>query len=279
LAPPRWPTDYRVRGAADQAPRGAAGRIRYRRTLPQNSNGGRHRCRPPLSLRGDRQAGKARRPHRAASKDRFTRKPGVPLPSSPSGVRNRSSRSHPVSPAGSPTGPKPWRFAARRRHDPEGPTFPPFASPPPKQRFRVRRDPGSKPWFRLGRCANRSSIHLPVDAFRETGVPLPASNRASGPRSFRPARSVLRAEALFRTVGASRSLPSASAWASPCFRIAAASSAAPPLRHRLIVWWDKRPVSLGPWLGRLSSVAGRSSLPRRKAVTKNESHQGPCGCG
>ena len=247
--------------------------------MAPNSNGGRHRCRPPLSLRGDRQAGKARRPHRAASKDRLARDPGVPLLSFPSGVRYRSSRLDPVSPAGSPTGPKPWRFAARRRHDPEGPIFPPSAFPPPKQRFRVRRDPEPKPWFRLDERTDRSPTHSPVDARGETEVSLSASGRPPGPGSLRPARSVEEPKPFFRTVGASRSLPSASAWASPCFRIAAASSAAPPSRHRLIVWWDKRPVSLRPWLGRLSSVAGRSSLPRMKAVMKNESHQGHCGCG
>jgi hypothetical protein len=45
-------------------------------------------------------------------------------------------------------------------------------------------------------------------------------------------------------------------------------------RRLLFVWWDNEArFASWPWLGRLSSVAGRSSRPRRKAVTSFESHQ------
>jgi hypothetical protein len=86
---------------------------KHRRRHPaalKNSNGGRHRCRPPLSLRRIL-AWEARRPARGGfesaapgtggSQRRFLRGPRLA----------EAGRSFP---AGSPTGPKPWRFAARR---------------------------------------------------------------------------------------------------------------------------------------------------------------------
>ncbi len=64
--------------------------------------------------------------------------------------------------------------------------------------------------------------------------------------------------------------PAASAWRRlrqpPCLRVVASSSGG-----------TRRPGSLGLVAGRLSSVAGRSSRPRMKAVTKTDSHKADFG--
>jgi len=60
-------------------------------------------------------------------------------------------------PAGSPTGPKPWRFAARQIWDLRPASR--FGGPRPKPRFRVRQDPRPKPRFRL-------AVHEPKSRVR-----------------------------------------------------------------------------------------------------------------
>lgn len=107
--------------------------------------------------------------------------------------------------------------------------------------------PGPKPPLR--RLAARRSED---PAFRRTGEG-PKSVPASWPRTRRS-----------ETLGASRSLPlslplkdkpAASAWR----RLRQPPG---PSLNCLIAWWDKRRLSLRLWLGRLSTVAGRSSRPR-----------------
>lgn len=96
----------------------------------------------------------------------------------------------------------------------------------------------------------------------------------------RPGSGSFRARRLVRfRVGAVRCLPlshplkdkpAASAWRRlrqpPCLS-----------RRRLFVWWDKEVRLAQAVAGRLSSVAGRSSRPRTKAVMKTESHQADSG--
>ncbi len=186
-------------------------------------------------------------------------------------------------PRGSPSRPKPWRFAAWRIWNsrsasclpataaeafvPEWqnpwpkPLVPPdeaMSEAPGSRRFRSSRDKArSCPTIR---SAEASLVPVAVrkpegPAFRravpeprripDPACPVPFARRppVPGGRFTKPA-------AFASAKGQVRS-----------FRLAAASSAAPPplSTFRLV---GRKASSLGLWPGRLSSVAGRSSLPR-----------------
>ena len=82
-------------------------------------------------------------------------------------------------------------------------------------------------------------------------------------------------------MGASRSLPPPHPLKGKpvLVRIAAASSAAPPSASTGHQSEDGTRHPPGLWLGRLSSVAGRSSRPHPEAVMESESDQADSTCG
>jgi hypothetical protein len=105
--------------------------------------------------------------------------------------------------------------------------------------------------------------------------------RSAGPKALGPEPSpTIPKESRFR-MGAVRSLPpSHPLKGKPVLvRIAAASSAALPSASTGHQSEDGTRHPPGLWLGRLSSVAGRSSRPRLEAVTESESHQANSACG
>ena len=249
---------------------------------------------PHCPFAGDTKPGRRGSPRWAVS--RCGPEPGAraPILRGPSGACAPSGF-----PAGSPSGPKPWRFAAWQiRNRGSGSCCP--ADPPPKHRFRVSAGlplaeasglPGS-PWTCVPGSAGfaapgpkpgparqvRSRSPFSAGGSAPTCVPLSAG-QAPGPKPV-----VLPFLVRHPKVPEPGHFTKPAAFASAkgqarSIRMAAASSAARPSLRGLIAWWDKRPSSLGLWLGRLSTVAGRSSRPRQKAVTKTESHQADSDCG
>jgi hypothetical protein len=262
---------------------------------PQN-NGGRHRCRPPLSRRA--------RPCRSSiSRAGLFRgaetEAEAKVPRPPGSIH----RPKPLSgfPAGSPTGPKPWRFAVGGfEAEASLPTLAGTAGRSPW--FRVGRDPEPKPWFRL---ASPWAVRPWVIAGFAAPEPKPGPARPCRSRSFSRAGGGARTEVPLSAglvlnpkvrcpacpvpwvrrplvpMGASRSLPlshklkgkpAASAWRRlrqpPCL----------PLRSTI------HPKAIcrfrpGLWLGRRSPVAGRLSRPHPRSVTIVSAFQANSACG
>jgi len=201
-------------------------------------------------------------------------------------------------PAGSPSGPKPWRFAAWQ----SGTGVPDPAVPQILRRsigFAFRQDclwpkplaclavHGLASWvcrFRSSRAETRSCPKVRGRSPFSAGGSAPTCVPLSAGQEPGPKPVVLPFLVRYPKVPEPGHFTKPAAFASAkgqarSIRMAAASSAARPSLRGLIVWWDKRPSSLGLWLGRLSTVAGQSSRPRQKAVMKIESHQADSDCG
>ena len=203
-------------------------------------------------------------------------------------------------PAGSPSGPKPWRFAARRIRNfhsrshpfgilaeasiPERTGSSAEASVPPGVH-------GPKPWVRRFRSPRAEARSCPKDPRAEaqgstgggapTEVPLSAGRVANPkvrlPSERSPARPkadrspfgrFTKPAAFASAEGQARHRPPGGGFVSrPAFRLAASC----------LVRQDA--VRLGLWLGRLSSVAGRSSRPPPIAVMKRTAIKVDSACG
>jgi hypothetical protein len=206
---------------------------------PQNSDGG-WRCRqPPLSLC---------RPPLPCSFGRRLRKvsksigpgPGVPFQSLPGDPPQ--AQGLPGFPVGSPSGPKPRRFTSGRRGEFSFPTPPGTVDWPKPGIPTVAGPPLSSPWIRqgiLGSAFSQLRANPVLQDRQETLVsPPPLGLMDGSPRGPELA------------VGTSRSLPSASAWASPKLPpgggfVSRPAFASGPLSE------DRIP-SVWLWLGRLS---------------------------
>jgi hypothetical protein len=204
-------------------------------------------------------------------------------------------------PAGSPTGPKPWRFAVGGfEAEASLPILAGTAGRSPW--FRVGRDPEPKPWFRLASpwavrpwviagfaapepkpgparpCRSRSFSRAGGGA--RTEVPLSAG-LVPNPKVRCPACPVPRVRRPSVPMGASRSLPlshklkgkpAASAWRRlrqpPCLPLRSAIHPKAICRSRP-----------GLWLGRRSPVAGGLSRPHTRSVTIVPGFQVESACG
>jgi hypothetical protein len=226
-------------------------------------------------------AGRFRGGRRAGGSDHF--------PRGPSGARAPFGF-----PAGSPSGPKPWRFASA---DPEPESrLPPSPAPKPKlgaasgRKLRPKPQPclavhGLASWVRRFAApgpkpgpARRLRGRNPFTAggSAPTCVPLlPDRHRAEAPRlSFdpepegpKPGR-FSKPAAFASAQGQARS-----------FRLAAASSAALAFARPPHAWWDRRPLRSGRgWEGSPPLPVDRLGHGS-EAVRESESRQGDSGCG
>ena len=239
---------------------------------PPNRNGGRHCCRPPLSPRGG-SSGLERRDVRAG---RFR---------TSADERNRGFR-HPRRsgsipglrpfrlPTGSPSGPGPWRFAADEQSVRRLNLSLPLC---------LRRSDGAAFREILGRSlgfVRRTKDRNPasaVDASGPKSSPRPAVR--PGPGSLSSCPISLLAEAVRDIVGAYEACRPHPLWQGRRVRIAAASSAAPPPRHRFVAWWAGSLFRSGRgWEGFRPFPVDRLCHDT-KAVMKNESHQAHNACG
>ena len=183
--------------------------------------------------------------NRGSSSGPASRKAEAPGP--PDGTGRRSSRSAWQVMSRSPGS---RQFAAP---GPEGPVLPDRSEPKLKSR-RWRRLSRSSAFRRAG-PGPEGPVSCLIRSLRE-----PESSSGSGWAPHDACRFRIRS----RT---SPQLPPGGGFVSrPALRAVASSPGG-----------TRRSVSLGPWLGRLSSVAGRSSRPRTKAVMKIESHQADSG--
>lgn len=271
------------------------------RRAGHKNNGGRHRCRPPLSRRArpcrssisraGRFRGAETRAQAPKGQSQGPASSGVhprpkPLPVSPRAPRQGRS------PGGSPLAVSKPKLL-----------FPPSAGTAGRSLwFRLGRDPEPKPWFRLASpwavrpwviagfaapepkpgparpCRSRSFSRAGGGA--RTEIPLSAG-LVLNPKVRCPACPVPRVRRPSVPMGASRSLPlshklkgkpAASAWRRlrqpPCLPLRSAIHPKAICRSRP-----------GLWLGRRSPVAGRLSRPHPRPVTIVPAFQAQSACG